>query len=61
MADAGGAGNAHRLTVRLNPADNVVTSRSEIGVNTKIPEEMVATLSPIPQGAQDRNAQDWCR
>lgn len=50
MAEAGGAQDAQRLTVRLNPADNVVTSRSEIGANVKIPEEMVATLAPIPQG-----------
>ena len=50
MAEAGGAQDAQRLTVRLNPADNVVTSRSEIAANVKIPEEMVATLAPIPQG-----------
>ncbi|MEP6147440.1 MAG: UxaA family hydrolase, partial [Nisaea sp.] len=50
MAEAGGAQDAQKLTVRLNPADNVVTSRSEIGANVKIPEEMVATLAPIPQG-----------
>ncbi len=50
VAEAGGAQDAQRLTVRLNPADNVVTSRSEIGANVKIPEEMVATLAPIPQG-----------
>ncbi|WP_036554896.1 UxaA family hydrolase [Nisaea denitrificans] len=50
MAEAGGAQDAQKLTVRLNPADNVVTSRSEIGANVKIPEEMVATLTPVPQG-----------
>ena len=50
MADTGGAESRQRVTVRLNPADNVVTSRSEIGANIKIPEEMVATISPIPQG-----------
>ena len=38
------------LTIRLNPADNVVVARAEIMPNTAIPGEDVTTNAPIPRG-----------
>jgi len=38
------------LTIRLNPADNVVVARAEIMPNTDIPGEGVTTNAPIPRG-----------
>ena len=38
------------LTIRLNPADNVVVARAELMPNTAIPGEDVTTNAPIPRG-----------
>ncbi|MBS27569.1 MAG: galactonate dehydratase [Alphaproteobacteria bacterium] len=38
------------LTIRLNPADNVVVARAEIMPGTDIPGEGVSTNAPIPRG-----------
>src|SRR5437879_1885293 len=38
------------LTIRLNPADNVVVARADILPGTQIPGEGVQSLSHVPSG-----------
>ncbi|MGB1006887.1 MAG: hypothetical protein ACPGVX_06900, partial [Thalassobaculaceae bacterium] len=38
------------LTIRLNPADNVVTARVEMLAGVAVPGEPATTLEAIPRG-----------
>jgi len=38
------------LTIRLNPADNVVVARADLLPGTEVPGERVAARSPVPAG-----------
>ena len=42
--------NASPLTIRLNPADNVVVARADLLPNTFLPGERVSTRTKIPAG-----------